>query len=310
MQNLVGVIGLGAMGGGMARSLARAGHGIGVYDVRPTAVQELSDEGATGFGSPRALGAACGIIFVAVVNANQAEQVLFGDDGAVQAMSPGSVVVLCSTVPPDYAKTLGQRLASRNIMLLDAPISGGAAKAATGELTVMAAGAPAAFDRCEPVLKAVAQKVYRLGDAPGAGSTVKMINQLLAGVHIAAAAEAMALGIKVGADPKVLYEVISNSAGSSWMFQNRVPHILAGDYAPRSAVTIFVKDLGIVLEAGKESHMPLPLTAAAHQMYLMACAAGHGKEDDAAVIKIFPGLDLPSASPDGPAAKASKVGPG
>ena len=140
---------------------------------------------------------------------------------------------------------------------------------------------------------AIAQKVYRLGEAHGTGSKVKMINQLLAGVHIAAAAEAMALGIKAGADPQVLYDVITNSAGNSWMFQNRAPHILAGDYLPRSAVNIFVKDLGIVLEAGKRSTFPLPLTAAAHQMFLMAAAAGHGREDDAAVIKIFPGIDLP-----------------
>ena len=130
------------------------------------------------------------------------------------------------------------------------------------------------------VLSAIAQKVYRLGDAPGTGSKVKMVNQLLAGVHIAAAAEAMALGIKAGADPAVLYDVISNSAGASWMFQNRVPHILAGDYTPHSAVDIFVKDLGIVLEAGKTARFPLPLTAAAHQMFMMAAAAGHGREDD------------------------------
>ena len=140
---------------------------------------------------------------------------------------------------------------------------------------------------------AIAQKVYRLGDAPGTGSKVKMVNQLLAGVHIAAAAEAMALGIKAGADPAVLYDVISNSAGASWMFQNRVPHILAGDYTPHSAVDIFVKDLGIVLEAGKTARFPLPLTATAHQMFMMAAAAGLGREDDAAVIKIFPGIDLP-----------------
>jgi 3-hydroxyisobutyrate dehydrogenase len=143
------------------------------------------------------------------------------------------------------------------------------------------------------VLSVIAQKVYRLGTEAGTGSKVKMVNQLLAGVHIAAAAEAMALGIKAGADANVLFEVISNSAGSSWMFQNRVPHILAGDYTPRSAVNIFVKDLGIVLEAGKRSTLPLPLTAAAHQMFLSAAAAGHGAEDDAAVIKIFPGVDLP-----------------
>src|SRR5262249_26141842 len=166
-------------------------------------------------------------------------------------------------------------------------------KAARGEMTVMAAGAPEAFSLCEPVFAAIAQKVFRLGDAPGTGSKVKMINQLLAGVHIAAAAETMALGLKAGADPKMLYDVITNSAGNSWMFQNRAPHMLAGDFLARSAVDIFVKDLGIVLEAGRKSTFPLPLTAAAHQMFLMAAAAGHGREDDAAVIKIFPGIGLP-----------------
>ena len=133
----------------------------------------------------------------------------------------------------------------------------------------------------------MAAQVYRLGDECGHGSTVKMVNQLLAGVHIAAAAEAMAFGVKAGIDPQILYEVISNSAGSSWIFQNRVPHMLAGDYTPLSAVEIFVKDLGIVLETGKEIRFPLPLSAIAHQLFLMAAAAGLGKEDDAAVVKVF-----------------------
>ena len=146
------------------------------------------------------------------------------------------------------------------------------------------------------MLEALAGKVYRLGDAAGIGSTVKMVNQHLAGVHIAAAAEAMALGMRAGADPAQLYEVICNSAGMSWMFQNRVPHILAGDYRPLSAVNIFVKDLGIVLDAARKFTMPLPLAASAHQMYLQAAAAGHGGEDDSAVIKIFPGIDLPKGA--------------
>ena len=124
----------------------------------------------------------------------------------------------------------------------------------------------------------------------------KMINQLLAGVHIAAAAEAMALGIRTGADPQVLYDVISNSAGSSWMFQNRVPHIIAGDYTPLSAVNIFVKDLGIVLDSARKMTFPLPLTAAAHQMFLGAAGAGLGYEDDSAVVKVYQalsGIELP-----------------
>ena len=291
----VGVVGLGSMGGGVAKSLLRAGFPVHVCDVRPDVVQSFADLGAIGCATPAELGAACDVVIVLVVNAGQVDTVLFGENGAAPAMRQGSVLVMSVTVAPDYAVRLASRLAERGIPMIDGPVSGGAAKAANGEMTVMGSGPPGAFAKCESVFKAIAQKVYRLGAAPGTGSKVKMVNQLLAGVHIAAAAEAMALGIKAGADPAVLYDVISNSAGASWMFQNRVPHILAGDYTPHSAVDIFVKDLGIVLEAGKTSRFPLPLTAAAHQMFMMAAAAGHGREDDAAVIKIFPGIDLPHA---------------
>lgn len=291
----VGVIGLGSMGGGVAKSLLRNGFPVTVCDVRPAVVESFVALGATGAKTPADLAARSSIIVVLVVNAEQVESVMFGDGGAVPAMKRGSSVIMSVTLPPDYAEKLAARLEAQGIQMLDAPVSGGEAKAATGEMTVMASGPPNAFAACESVLAAIAQKVYRLGDAAGTGSKVKMINQLLAGVHIAALAEAIALGIKAGADPHVLYEVISNSAGSSWMFQNRVPHILEGDYAPRSAVNIFVKDLGIVLEAGKGHKFPLPLTAAAHQMFLMAAAAGHGLEDDSAVVKIFPGIDLPKS---------------
>jgi len=233
------------------------------------------------------------VVLTLVVNAQQTEAVLLGEHGAAAAMRPGSVVLASATVAPEFAESLAARLAAKGIGMIDAPVSGGAAKAASGQMTVMASGAPENFAKVEDVFNAIAQKVYRLGNAPGAGSKVKMINQLLAGVHIAAAAEAMAMGIRSGADPAVLYEVISNSAGSSWMFQNRVPHILAGDYTPLSAINIFVKDLGIVLDTAKQSAFPLPLTATAHQMFMMAAAAGRGGEDDAAVVKIFPGIELP-----------------
>ena len=291
----VGVIGLGSMGGGVAQSLLRGGFKVRVCDVRADAVRALAEAGAVACANPAELGADCDIVIVLVVNAEQVETVLFGAGGAAGAMRKGSVLVMSVTVAPEYAEKLSPRLAERGILMLDAPVSGGETRAASGEMTIMASGPADAFAACEPVFGAISQKVYRLGDAHGVGSKVKMINQLLAGVHIAAAAEAMALSVKAGADPKVVYDVICNSAGASWMFQNRVPHILDGDYAPRSAVNIFVKDLGIVLEAGKRAAFPLPLTAAAHQMFLMAAAAGHGREDDAAVIKIFPGIDLPKA---------------
>ena len=289
-EGTVGVIGLGAMGGGVARSLLRAGFSVRVCDTRPDVRAAFAKEGAQAFESAAEMAKGCAAVIVLVVNSEQAESVLFGPGGAVEALAPGSVVIMSVTVAPEFARSLGKRLAERRIEMLDAPVSGGAAKAAQGQMTIMGSGAPASFAKVEGFLAAIAQKVYRLGDEVGPGSTVKMINQLLAGVHIAAAAEAMALGIKAGADPATLYEVISNSAGSSWMFQNRVPHILAGDYTPLSAVNIFVKDLGIVLDAARKLTFPLPLTAAAHQMYLATSAHGHGGEDDSAVIKMFAAL--------------------
>ncbi len=179
------------------------------------------------------------------------------------------------------------------LLYVDAPISGGAAKAASGQMTMMTAGKPAAYALAEPLLNAMAAKVYKLGDSAGAGSKVKIINQLLAGVHIAAAAEAMALGLREGVDPAALFEVITHSAGNSWMFENRMAHVLAGDYTPLSAVDIFVKDLGLVLDMARASKFPLPLSSTAHQMFMQASAAGFAKEDDSAVIKIFPGIELP-----------------
>ena len=292
----VGVIGLGSMGMGAARSLMRAGFATLACDVRRETLDAFAAAGGTPCATPAELGAKSGIVAIFVVNAEQAETVLFGADGAAAAMAPGSVVILSVTAAPDYAERLGERLADRGLLMLDAPVSGGAAKAAAGEMTIMASGTPAAFAACERVLAAIATKVYRLGDRPGQGSKIKMINQLLAGVHIAAMAEAMALGLRAGCDPNVVYEVISNSAGGSWMFQNRAPHILAGDYTPLSAVNIFVKDLGIVLDSARRLTFPLPLTAAAHQMFLATSAHGHGAEDDSAVIKMFQaltGIELP-----------------
>jgi len=292
----VGVIGLGSMGLGVAKTLVTKGFEVHACDVRPEVVAAFAKEGGVAAASPAALGSAVPIAIVLVVNADQTEQVLFGPNGAVSTMAPGSVVVSSSTVAPEYAIDLGRRLAEKGLLMVDAPVSGGAARAAKGEMTIMGSGVPEAFEKADAVLNAIATKVYRLGDVVGPGSKVKMINQLLAGVHIASACEAMALGIKAGVDPKVLYEVISNSAGSSWMFQNRVPHILDGDYTPLSAVNIFVKDLGIVLDSAKKMPFPLPITASAHQLYLAAAAQGHGYEDDSAVVKVFQaltGIELP-----------------
>jgi 3-hydroxyisobutyrate dehydrogenase len=293
----VGVIGLGAMGGGMARSLRRAGHTVHVVDVRAEAARAFTTEGGFACQSPVELAQQCKVIISVVINAAQTEAVLFGENGCAGAMRPGSVFVMCSTVDPQWSAATEERLAERGILYLDAPISGGAAKAQAGQITMMTAGRPEAYQKCGALLDAMAAKVYRLGDRAGAGSKVKVINQLLAGVHIAAAAEALALGLREGVDPDALYEVITHSAGNSWMFENRMPHVLSGDYTPLSAVDIFVKDLGLVLDLARSSKFPLPLSSTAHQMFMQASSAGFAKEDDSAVIKIFPGITLPAAKP-------------
>jgi L-threonate 2-dehydrogenase len=293
MTQKVGLIGLGAMGNGMAQSLRRAGHVPRVFDVRTEVAKTFAKDGGTACASLAELGAACDVVVSVVVNAAQTEAVLFGINGCAATMKRGSVLVMCSTVDPNWSVGIEARLAAMGILYIDAPISGGAAKAASGQMTMMTAGKPEAYAKAEVFLNAMAAKVYKLGDSAGAGSKVKIINQLLAGVHIAAAAEAMALGLREGVDPAALYEVITHSAGNSWMFENRMAHVLAADYTPLSAVDIFVKDLGLVLDMARASKFPLPLSSTAHQMFMQASTAGFAKEDDSAVIKIFPGIELP-----------------
>jgi putative dehydrogenase len=295
MDRQVGVIGLGAMGAGMAGSLRRGGWQVHAVDARPGVADAFAAQGGVACRSPAELAQHCDVIVSVVVNAAQTESVLFGPDGCVAAMKPGSVFIMCSTVDPSWSAALAPRLAARGLLSLDAPISGGAAKAAAGQITMMTAGPAEAYAKCGALLDAMAAKVYRLGEQAGAGSKVKIINQLLAGVHIAAAAEAMALGLREGVDPAALYEVITHSAGNSWMFENRMAHVLAGDYTQLSAVDIFVKDLGLVLDLARASKFPLPLSSTAHQMFMQASSAGFAKEDDSAVIKIFPGIELPPA---------------
>jgi putative dehydrogenase len=294
----VGVIGLGSMGMGAALNILKAGHATFGCEPRADVRARFAEAGGTAVATADALPGDLDAAVVFVVNAAQVDEVLFGPHAVPLAQD--AVVLCCTTVAPDGAARLEARLAERGIRLLDAPVSGGARAAAAGEMTVMASGCVAAFEQARTVLDAMAGKVWELGGSAGIGSTVKMVNQLLAGVHIATAAEAMALGIRAGADPRTLFEVISSSAGSSWMWQNRVPHILDGDDTPLSAVNIFVKDLGIVLDQARALTFPLPLAATAHQLFLAAAASGHGGRDDAFVIRVWQaltGIDLPAKRP-------------
>jgi 3-hydroxyisobutyrate dehydrogenase len=283
----VAVIGLGSMGFGMAQSLRRAGFQVIGCDVSAAPLAKFREEGGEVARTPALAAEGADVVVSVVVNAAQTEAVLFGREGAAETLAEGAVFVSCATMDPQIARGLGARLEAGGRRFLDAPISGGAVRAADGQLTMMASGAAEAFAAAKPALKAMAANIYELGDEAGLGSAFKMINQLLAGVHIAAACEAMALAAKQGLDLHRVYEVITASAGNSWMFENRAPHILDGDYSPRSSIDIFVKDLGIVQDMARAERFPTPLAAAALQMYLAASGAGMGQDDDASLARLY-----------------------
>ena len=286
-SHTVGFIGLGAMGMGVASRLLAMGHRVTAHDIRPELREAWTRLGGRWAASPAEAALGAQALALMVVNSDQVESVLFGAQGSISALAPGAVVIVHSTVSPSYSRQLGERLARAGYPMLDAPVSGGVAAAGNGTLSVMASGSKEAFAASEAILAAISTKLHRVGDEPGLGSMVKAVNQLLAGAHIALAAEAMAFGAKAGLDTRVLFDVISSSAGNSWMFTNRVPHMLDGDFRPLSAVGIFVKDLGIVLDMARELRFPAPLTALAHQLFIMAAASGHAQEDDAAVVKVY-----------------------
>lgn len=291
----IAVIGLGSMGYGMAQSCFRAGHPVHGADVSENAVSRFQSEGGQA-SAPIEMADALDAVVVVVLNAAQTEDVLFGDAGIVPRLKSGAVVVSCATIPPDVARTLEARCAETGVHYLDAPISGGSVKAAKGALSIMASGAPEAFNAAAPVLDATAETVFRLGDSAGAGSAMKAVNQMLAGVHIAAMAEAVTFGMSQGIEPAQFLDVISKCAGTSWMLENRAPHLVAGDYTPHSQVNIWPKDLGIVLDIARTSGVEAPIVQAALGQYLKAVEMGLGREDDAAVAKVYAraaGLTLP-----------------
>ncbi|GAB5447571.1 L-threonate dehydrogenase [Gymnodinialimonas sp.] len=290
-EGSVAVIGLGAMGFGMAQSCVKAGLRTYGVDVNAEAAERFRQAGGAS-GTPEGLSA----VVVVVLNAAQLEAVLFGDAGIVAELSPGAVVIACPTVPPQTARDMAARCEANGVHYLDAPISGGSIKAAKGALSVMASGTAEAFAAARPVLDATAETVFELGDTAGAGSAMKSVNQLLAGVHIAAMGEAMAFGMTQGVAPERFLEVISQCAGTSWMLENRAPHVVAGDYTPHSQINIWPKDLGIVLDVAKQASFSAPITAAALQQYMVAVGMGLGAEDDAAITKVYArnvGLSLP-----------------
>jgi putative dehydrogenase len=287
----VGFIGLGAMGAPMAARLVAAGHEVRGFDVRPAAIQALVAQGGDAAASAREAASGADLLWLMVVNGEQAEAVLFGDAAATAALPAGALVVAACTQAPAQAQALAARVAVAGQVMLDAPVSGGVAGAKAAALTIMCSGPDAAMARVRPVFEAVAKRIFHVGTEAGLGSTAKMINQLLCGVHIAAAAEAMHVAERAGVPLATMHEIISVSAGNSWMWGDRGPRMMQDDPPVTSAVDIFVKDLGIVLDQGKRARQGLPLASAAMQMFLAASGLGHGAADDSQVIRAYRALN-------------------
>ncbi len=280
----VGVVGAGAMGMGVVRSSLRGGFPTHVRDVRIEAHEEASRLGAACHASPASLARECEAIVVLVVDSAQIEDVLFGPGGIAHG-GGHPVVLLGSTIAPADASSFAQRLASVGIEAIDAPVSGGPQRAAEGTMTMMLAGAPAAIARCEPLLTAIAGKVFVVGTRPGDAAKFKIVNNMLASTNLAAAAEAMAIAERAGLDRKLVHDVIAASSGASWIFADRVPRALADDYAPRAATRILCKDVGLAVDLARDVGVDAAMAQAAQRAFRAAVDDGFGEQDDAAMVE-------------------------
>ncbi|MGI5452616.1 NAD(P)-dependent oxidoreductase [Streptomyces sp. CA-249302] len=292
------VLGLGAMGLPMARRLTTQ-LPVTVYDIAPDRRATLTAEGAHEATSPAEAAHDADIVVLAVRDQPQLQDALFGETGAAQTLRPGTVVILTSTIGPEAARTTATRLADHGVLTVDAPVSGGPLRAGNGDLLIVVGAEDVALKAARPVLDLLASTLTVVGPRPGDGQAMKAVNQLLAGVHIAAAAEAIALARGLGLDPATVVESLKHGAAGSFMFADRGPRMVetyedGPDPEVKSRLDIFVKDMGIVTGIAKNAHVPVPLAAAAEQLYLLGEGAGLGARDDSSVVTV-----LSPKSPEG-----------
>ena len=284
------------MGFGIAQSLIRSGYNVYGQDKNTVQQKKLIEEGGLDADIP--FGDLDAVIIV-VLNEAQTRDIIFGGEGIAGKLKKNSLVIVCTTVSPNFAKEMATACENKEILYLDAPISGGSIKSSQGKLSYMVSGSKKALIAAKPILDSTSETVFEFGEVVGSGSAMKAVNQMLAGVHIAAMAEAITFGITQGIEPERFLEVISKCAGSSWMLENRAPHIIDGDYSPKSSINIWPKDLSIVLDIAKSSNFSAPITSAALQQFIAASGSGLGHEDDAAVAKVYArnaGIELPKNS--------------
>ena len=299
MSERVGFIGLGAMGLGMSRNLLKAGRNVTGFDIDSGKREPFESAGGRFVSSPAAAAEGCNVLYVCVFSAAEAGPLLTPDSDVVEALAPGALIVMHTTMSPSESVAIAQRLERAGFDYLEAPITGGQQGADDGTLTAIVSGSGEAIQRTNGDFQAMCAHVYAVGDRPGAALTVKMVNQLLVGTHIATTVEALSLAVRAGADPNRTFDVISNGRGNSTIFSARGPNILAGKPEFPRTVEIFLKDLGVVLAAGRELEMALPMCASAHQLFLSAAALGKAGGEEPSLVDLYERLnniDIASAA--------------
>jgi len=284
MRDRIGVIGVGNMGAPMAARLLERGFQVRVRDVRGEAEQPLLALGASSAASPSALAQTCDVILVVVVDAPQIDSVLRGEQGLLPTLRPDHLVFLHSTIAPGDATRFAATIHERGALVLDAPISGGPGRARAGQLSMMVAGQARALERAQPVLDALAARVFKVGSEPGQGATMKLVNNLLAGIHLAAGAEALAIGTAAGLDANTMAQVFRASSGQSWIADDRLARMLAGSQESHAQMHILAKDLRLALGLVQRTGETAALGAVASAMFEAALAAGLAHEDDSALL--------------------------
>jgi putative dehydrogenase len=280
----VAIIGVGNMGGGMAAHLLAQGWPVSVCDLDPEKVQKFEQIGAVGGVNAAKVAIASIAVIVCVVDAAQTEDVLFGEHGAAHVMQPGQVVMLCPTMAPEQTENLARRLAERGIHTIDAPMSGGPARALDGSMSLMVACPNAVFDRYGALVAALSSKVFRISERVGDGARTKLVNNLLAGINLVGAAEALVMAQRMGLDLARTLDVIEQSSGQSWVGSDRMRRAIVQDYAPRAHMTLLAKDTRLAVEAAGAAGFSGPLGAAARDAFASASAAGLHELDDAALF--------------------------
>ena len=290
----VGIVGVGNMGGAMAARLLAAGWPVQVCDIDLHRVRVLELQGAQGRHTAAQCATGVAALIVCVVDSAQVEAVLFGPAGAATVLRSGQDVLLCPTIAPQETERFAQRLRQQGVATIDAPMSGGPARARDGTMSLMLAGADEVIHRQRDLIGAISGKLFRISAKPGDGARSKLVNNLLAGINLVGAAEAIALAERLGLDPGATLALIAQSSGQSWIGSDRMERALGGDFEPRAHMTLLEKDTRLALQAAALVGFEGPLGAAAHAVFVRACEAGLADRDDGALLQLLRGQPRPA----------------